>query len=120
MKSKNAHESPDEIPMRLLNARKDLMEQYVVDPEHYGKAIRKVVSDADLMGLIEKSLEDVFRDYWPVFKSAQGLSVEKEMVRWIGGNVFHFLYEQALGEIEREAWMQAKKEFGEGVIDEIP
>jgi len=99
-----------ELSMSQLKRRSDMMEKYVVDPEYCGKAIKEIISDKGLMGLIEKSLERVFRDYWPVFKSAEGLGLEREMVRWIGGNVFHFLYENALDEIRHAAWTQARKE----------
>jgi len=119
MRNKNTHEYPDDIPMPLLKRQGKMMEQYVVDPEHYRRAIKKVVSDKIWMDLIEGDLEKIFRDYWPVFKSkpAKNLSLEREMVRWIGGNLFHFLYEHVLDEIRHAAWTQARKEFEEGASD---
>jgi len=110
MKYEKEPATPRELSMSQLNRRSDMMDKYVVDPEHYGKAIKKVMSDKIWMELIEKSLAGIFRDYWPVFKSAKGLSLEREMVRWEGGNLFHFLYEHVLDEIRHAAWTQARKE----------
>jgi len=117
MRNKNANEYPDDISISLLKRQGDMMEQYVVDSEQYGKAIKKVLSDKIWMYLIENALVGIFRDYWPVFKSAKELSMEREMVRWTGGNLFHFLYENVLDEIRHAAWTQAKKDFEKDTAD---